>query len=268
LKTRDQETDRQFDPLLGVHARGIDLQFTYDPGVFGPQPELRKLSAIRKSLRDPECDGPDPVYSIVMDVGRNEHREELLRRMLLFGVVIYAAGQLGAEPVRSQGHVHSIAPHCGWSTPELFEIWEGRAIIYAQQRAEDNPGSCFAVDAGPGDQVVVPPGWAHAVINANPNGHLVFGAWCDRQYGFVYEAIRAHRGLAWFPILTMQGGIRWEPNPTYESSELVIRQARSYPELGLASQMPIYAQFATDPECVQWVSDPARLAALWPDFEP
>src|SRR6202167_5312917 len=84
----------------------------------------------------------------------------------LFGVVVYASGRLGDEPVRSQGHIHAIAPHCGWSTPEVFEIWEGRAIVYAQESAEDDPGRCFAVTAGPGDKVVVPPGWAHAVINA------------------------------------------------------------------------------------------------------
>ena len=28
---------------------------------------------------------------------------------------------------------------------------------------------------------------------------MSFGAWCDRQYGFDYRGVRAHRGLAWFP---------------------------------------------------------------------
>ncbi len=192
--------DAKFDPKLGVHSHTADLTFSYDQGVFGPPPEFRRLDQIRRSLRDPNCDGPDPVYSIVMDVGRNEHKDELARRMLLFGVVVYAAGHLGEEPVRSQGHIHAVAPHCGWSTPELFEIWEGRAIIYAQESAEDDPGRCFAITAGPGDKIVVPPGWAHAVINADPKSRMMFGAWCDRQYGFVYDAIRAHHGLAWFPI--------------------------------------------------------------------
>ena len=255
-----------FDPKLGVHGLD-DLQFSYGEGVFGPQPEFRRLEAIRPSLRDPNCQGPDPVYSIVMDVGRREHRDELLRRMLLFGVVIYAPGRLGEEPVRSQGHIHAIAPHCGWSTPELFEIWEGRAIIYAQQLAADDPGRCFAVTAGPGDKVVVPPNWAHAVINADPNSRMIFGAWCDRQYGFVYDSVRAHHGLAWFPILDAQGNIHWESNPSYQSTDLSIRNPRAYSELGLDPDTPIYEQFAKDPESVQWISDPARLASAWPSFE-
>lgn len=263
-----QAASVKFNPKLGVHHDDATLTFRYDQGVFGPHPELRRLDAIRASLRDPKCDGPDPVYSIIMDVGRDQHRQELQKRMLLFGVVVYAAGRLGKEPVRSQGHVHKIAPHCGWSTPELFEIWEGRAVIYAQENADDDPGRCVAVTAGPGDQVVVPPGWAHAVINADPDAQLVFGAWCDRQYGFSYDQIRSHGGLAWFPVLNGDSKIRWEPNPSYESSQIAVRSARGYPELGLRPRVPIYEQFAADPESVQWVADPVRFEPLWRDFEP
>ena len=263
----DPGFERKFDPKLGVHSHADDLTFSYDEGVFGPQPEFRRLDQIRRSLKDPDCDGPDPVYSIVMDVGRREHKDELARRMLLFGVVVYAAGKLGEEPVRSQGHIHAVAPHCGWSTPELFEIWEGRAIIYAQESDDDDPGRCFAVTAGPGDKIVVPPGWAHAVIDANPKSRMMFGAWCDRQYGFVYDAIRAHDGLAWFPILDGQQRIHWEPNPSYRTGNLSIRGPRAYPELGLDRSTPIYEQFANDPDSVQWVSEPARVASLWADFE-
>lgn len=267
MARQSQPASPRFDPKLGVHSYGGDLIFSYDDGVFGPQPEFRRLDDIRLSLRHPQCQGPDPVYSIVMDVGRSEHQAELQRRMLLFGVVIYAAGKLGDEPVRSQGHSHAIAPHCGWSTPELFEIWEGRAIIYAQQSAEDNPGRCFAVNAGPGDKVVVPPGWAHAVINADPDTRMMFGAWCDRQYGFLYDAIRAHHGLAWFPVLDGRNDVTWEPNPRYRSSHLSIRSPRAYPELGLNPNTPIYEQFAFDGDSVQWVSEPARVAPVWDGFE-
>lgn len=256
-----------FDPKLGVRCTSENLKFKYDEGVFGPEPEMRSLDAIRRSLRDPQCAGPDPVYSIVMDVGREEHRDELQRRMLLFGVVAYAAGRLGEEPVRSQGHIHAIAPHCNWSTPELFEIWEGRAIIYAQERATDDPGRCTAIIANPGDKVVVPPDWAHCVINADPENRMIFGAWCDRQYGFVYDEIRAHGGLAWFPVLEAKNEVRWEANPRYRKSELAVRFAREYPELGLSAELPMYEQFARDPQSLQWVSQPARVAELWHNFE-
>jgi glucose-6-phosphate isomerase len=263
----DPVTKARFDPGFAIRLDPDRLGFQYGGGVFGPPPELRRLDDIRPSLRDPRCSGPDPVYGIAMDVGKEEDRAELQRRSLLFGVVVYASGRLGEEPVRSQGHVHAIAPHCGWSTPELFEIWEGRAVIYAQESAGDNPGSCIAVEAVPGDHVVVPPGWAHAVINASESERMVFCALCERQYGFVYDEIRAHGGLAWFPLLR-DGYIEWQANPRYAPSLLSVRAARQYPELGVVPGVPIYRQFEDDPDRLQWVSEPARAASLWTTLEP
>ena len=257
-----------FDSGLAVRWCDKTRAFEYGGGVFGPEPEHRRLAAIRASLHDPDCEGPDPVYSIVMDVGRKEHLAEIQRRMLLFGVVEYSAGRLGDELVRSQGHIHARSPHSGWSAPEFFEIWEGRAIIYAQQHAANDPGRCIAVEAVAGDQVVVPPGWAHCVINADPNARMIFGAWCDRQYGFVYDEVRARGGLAWYPLLDDQNEIHWHPNPRYATTSLMRHKARRYAELGLHGSLPIYEQFARNPESVQWVSDPGRFASLWPSFEP
>jgi glucose-6-phosphate isomerase len=260
-------TMKDFDPGLDVRIGWNPITIDYGPGIFGPDPEYRRLRDIRPSLKDPDCDGPDPVYGIAMDVGRENHRAELRRRHLLFGVVAFAAGRLGREPVRSQGHVHKIAAHSGWSAPELFEIWSGRAMIYMQESVADNPGRCFAIDAGIGDKVVVPPGWAHTVISADPESPLVFAAWCERDYGFVYEGVRAHGGLAWFPECG-QEGIRWEPNPRYSTTGIEVRRARSYPDLGLQDHMPLYRQFEEGAASVEWVAFPDRYRDLWPEFQP
>ena len=267
-ETLRNSPERRFDPGLAINFDRISMDFHYGDGVFGPRPEYRKLDAIRGSLREPTCSGPDPVYSIVMDVGRVKDLEELKRRMLLFGVVMYAAGKLGDEPVRSQGHVHTISPHSGWSAPELFEIWEGRAIVYGQEKSGDDPRRCIAIEAGPGDKVVMPPAWAHFVANADPCSMLIFAAWCDRQYGFDYRQVRAHHGLAWFPLIDAKNEIKWKANPSYLTSTLQCKKARAYTELGLSSSMPIYEHLRSKPEAIQWVSDPARLSYLWDQFEP
>lgn len=258
----------EFDPDLPIRLSQTNLAFEYGSNMFGPAPEMRRLDAIRPSLRDPQCSGPDPVYGIAMDIGRDADRLLLERSMLLFGAVVYAAGTLGSEPVRSQGHIHRIAAHSGWSPPEVFEIWSGKAIVYAQQRAEDDPGICIAVLVQAGDKVVVPPSWAHCVINADPNRRMSFGAWCDRQYGFDYTGIRAHHGLAWFPLLNKSGGIRWEPNPHYKHSTLDERGPRPYPELKLDSSRSLYGQFVDNPDSVMFVADPQRAAHCWPTFVP
>jgi glucose-6-phosphate isomerase len=260
--------DVAFDPKLDVVPIDAPLDWRIGNCCFGPTPELRSLDSIRKSLRDPACSGPDPVYAICMDVGRHEHREELHRRMLLFGVVTYAAGRLGDEPVRSQGHVHAISRHSGWRPPELYEIWRGRAVIYMQERAEDDPGRCFAIEAGPGETVLVPPGWAHATISADPSTPLAFGAWCDREYGFEYDAVRSRGGLAWFPLLNSDGSLRWERNGRYAAKALEQRGPSSYARFGVEAGVPIYEQFARDPARMQFISKAGVAEALWRHFEP
>ncbi|MEI8082822.1 MAG: glucose-6-phosphate isomerase family protein [Actinomycetes bacterium] len=269
VRFADLPVDPGFDIAVTVDPMG----FTYGPGVFGPAPELRRLDAIRPSLLDPGCDGPDPVYAIAMDVGTQDRRADLIARDLLFGVVTYAAGRLGAEPVRSQGHVHAVSASCGASTAELYEIWSGRAVILMQESDADDPRRCFAVEAGPGDLVVVPPGWAHATISADPGAPLTFGAWCVRDYGFDYTGVRAHRGLAWFPTLgggsagEEGAGIAWLPNPAYPvTRDLDIHRAREYPDLGLQAGVPIYRQYLDEPGRMDWVPGPDLVS--WAGFVP
>ena len=61
-----------FDPGLDIEFLKNPMSLRYGPGVFGPTPEYRSLDAIRSSLHEPDCTGPDPVYSIAMDVVRSE----------------------------------------------------------------------------------------------------------------------------------------------------------------------------------------------------
>ena len=161
------------NPGFDISVSEKPLNFIYGEGVFGPEVENRSLDSIRKSLKDHDAKGPEIVYSIAMDVGKTKDREDLIKKNLLYGAVIYSKGKIGEEPVRSQGHIHSVSASCGSSTPEVYEIWQGKAIIYMQETAKDNPGRCFAVIAEAGDVVIVPPYWAHYTVNADPKENMV-----------------------------------------------------------------------------------------------
>ena len=258
----------KFYPGFDIQPTIQPMGFTYGPTIFGPEVENRKLDSIRKSLLDPECSGPDPVYSIAMDVGKMEHLHLLKQHHLLYGAVTYAAGRLGAEPIRSQGHIHKVSPLSGWSTPEVYEIWSGKAIIYMQEKAEDYPGRCFAVVAGPGEVVIVPPYWAHATISADANQPLTFGAWCDREYGFEYGGVRALKGLAWFPVIAPSGEIEWQKNPNYLECELTVKSPEIYSQLGIEPGKPIYTQFEENPEKFLFVPQPQLVREVWEKFVP
>lgn len=257
----------EFAPGFGINPIYDPLGFSYTPSAFGPTPENRTLNAIRPSLQDPACSGPDIVYSIAMDVGEKKDKPEIEKRNLLYGAVTYAKGLLGREPVRSQGHIHAISPSCGASTCELYEIWSGRACIYMQETAKDNPGRCFAVMAKPGEVVLVPPGWAHCTIVADVNQNMTFGAWCVRDFGFDYQDVRAHKGVAWFPVVE-NGGIHFVKNPAYDVLEVIVKKPRLYTEFGLKPGKPIYTQFQEDPDHFLFVSHPEIAEDLWVNFIP
>ena len=257
-----------FNPGFDILPTVDPMGFSYGSGVFGPLVENRTLDSIRMSLRNMDCSGPDPVYSIAMDVGKSEHLPILLQHHLLYGAVTYAAGQLGNEPVRSQGHIHKVSPHSGWSTPEVYEIWSGKAFIYMQESADDQPGRCFAIKAQPGDIVIVPPYWAHATISADPGQPLTFGAWCDREYGFEYEEVRSHKGLAWFPVITEKGAIEWLKNPNYLESKLIIKCPEPYSQFGIEPGKPLYTQFEENPERFLFVPNPRKVEGIWKEFIP
>lgn len=260
----------EFDPGFDIRPTADGMGFIYGEGVFGPEVENRSLDAIRKSLMDPQCTGPETVYAIAMDVGKVEHKPLLDKLHLLYGAVAYAQGRLGKEPVRSQGHIHAISSFCAQSTPEVYEIWSGKAAIYMQEDADDNPGRCFAVMAGPGDVVIVPPGWAHATVSLSQSNDdpMTFGAWCVRDYGFDYKGVRAHGGIAWFPVYKDGKSLVWEPNPAYSKSELIIKTPGDHPELGIVKGEPIYKTFEKDPNTFLYVVDPSLKKDIWTNYIP
>lgn len=261
IKEKDMNTG--FD----IKADTDNMEFIYGKDVFGPITEKRKLDDIRQSLSDPNVDGPEYVYAVAMDVGKEKDKEDLIKRNLLYGAMIFGDGIVGEEPVRSQGHIHVISPSCNASTCEVYEIWLGEAYIYMQETAKDDPGRCYAVHAKEGDVVIVPPGWAHCTINADPKVPMLFGAWCVRDYGFDYEDVREHKGVAYFPKVR-NDEIIFEKNKNYKETQLVVKEARTYEEFGLKAGVPIYTQYEENKEMFTFVTNPTVADEIWKNYEP
>ncbi|GAB7308507.1 MULTISPECIES: glucose-6-phosphate isomerase family protein [Enterococcus] len=254
---------------LGITFDENSNEFLYPAGTFGPsRAEQRYLKDILHSMANHDSKGPDIVYSIAMDVGLVKDQADLVNRELLFGIVAYAAGSIGDEPIKSQGHIHASSKTCQMSTPEVYEIWSGEGIIYMQENGSKDPGRCYAVQAKAGEVVIVPPGWAHCTINASRTERLVFGAWCVRDYGFEYKAIRAHNGLAFYPKFTVQGKLIWIPNTSYQTKQLIEKNARQYSEFAIEENVPIYQQYEQENTKFDFVVRPDLWKEEWLDFVP
>lgn len=254
---------------LTISINNQALSIEYGNGVFGPTIEWRKFNDIKHIYLDSRSKGPEISYGIAMDIGKGNHKELLIQKNILFGAMVFASGQIGNEPIKSQGHIHKTSIHSGWSPPEIYEIWQGSAIIYMQEFIADYPGRCYAISAEKGAFVVVPPGWAHCSISADPTSSLAFGACCDRNYGFIYEPIKEKNGFAWIPYFDENNKIAWKENPTYTQSILIRKSPEDYStSLGFRNDKPLYTLFEDNPSIFEFVSNPSLKESIWNSFIP
>ncbi len=125
-----------------------------------------------------------------------------------------------------------------------------------QDSAAPEVGDVVIVEAGPGDKVAIPPGWAHATVNVG-EGPMVFGAVYALEARLLYEPLRALQGTA-HDVLSDD---RLEPNPRYRRVPPARRaEPHHFPEHGIESGRPA---LAGDLARLEFVSRPERCPDLW-----
>lgn len=238
------------------------LTFEFGASMHAVPAERRRLDAIRASLMEPDCMGPDLLYTIYMDFCRECDRSRVVGDGLLYGGVIYAAGAMGREFVRSQGHRHTSNPQ-GVSYPEVYEFWHGHGLLYMQREAGREVSDCRVMHCSPGDVVIVPPDWVHLTVNVGPEP-LAFGAWCARGQGFDYEEVRRRRGGAWY---FLADGSRVRNHSYTQVAEPIEQRPRDYPEFDLVQRRPVYEQYLENPSRLRFMSHPHEFLEQWASVE-
>lgn len=232
------------------------LTLRFGPRITTAPVVIRRLDEIRPLLRDPGAAGPEHLYTIYMDVRVPGRADELAALGLGYGAVVYNHGALGGEALRSQGHVHSAPAATGVAYSELYEFWLGRGLVYMQDSATADVKDAIVVEAGPGDKVLIPPGWAHATVNLG-EGAMVFGAVYARDARLLYEPLRALQGTAHYVLA--DGSL--EPNPRYARVPPARRlRPHEVPELGIRRGRPA---LAGELGGLAIVSRPERYLEVW-----
>jgi glucose-6-phosphate isomerase len=239
-----------------VHLDPSELTLAFGPGVSTAPVAVRRLDEVRRLLRDPAATGPEHLYTIYMDIRVPGHAEALRSLGLGYGAVVCNHGALGGEALRSQGHVHSAPASTGIAYSEIYEFWHGRGLVYMQDSATASVSDVIVVEAGPGDKVVIPPGWAHATVNLGRSA-MAFGAVYALEAQLLYEPLRALRGTAHYVLA--DGTL--EPNPRYRAVPSARRQApHEIPEHGIGHGRPALSGELSP---LDLVSRPERYPALW-----
>ena len=89
-----------------------------------------------------------------------------------------------------------------------------------------------------------------------------------RDYGFDYDDVRKHQGVAWFPVVDNDDKIEFIENKHYQKSQLIIKKPRFYKEFSIEKGKPIYQQFIENPDKFLFVSHPQNYQNLWENFIP
>jgi glucose-6-phosphate isomerase, archaeal len=258
----DQETpvkDLTRNSGLDLRLNEADLRLDFGPEVLHPAGEIRHLDQVRASLEDPQATGPDHLYTIYMDIARRDDLDALHAQGLLYGAVIYNAGTIGQERLRSQGHIHSEKPGTGLRYSEVYEFWSGQGLIYLQKECAPQVSEAYLIPVNAGDKVVIPYGWVHLVVTLGEQV-VSFGAWCARANQLEYAALRALGGPAYF--VQADGSLR--KNPQYQRvAELRYLSPDDLPTLGIPRNRPIYTSWQEQPEIFNFMANPEVTGDLW-----
>ncbi len=241
------------------------LSLRFGDGLLAPAPLHRSASDLRAVLRNADAVDPStPVYTVYRGVTSEEVRSEIERRGLLYAVLVLRAGSIGQERARIRGHINSHAAGTPTTYPEVYEIWQGRALLYLQCEASPDVSDVVLLELSPGNKAIVPPGWASLVVNIGEEP-LVAGSWLAEECRPQYAALESLGGMAHYVLAGSEPpGYDLEPNPQYRSvpaprSVLV----QDYPNFGLTQDEPMFTTFRRNPDVFRFMTRPQDYAGIW-----
>lgn len=158
------------------------------------QIKIRKLEEMCDVLLDREADGPEEVY--VMIRGKPN-------------ITVLLPGKTGKEFTKTYGHYHKD------DRQEIYQVLFGEGKMLIQNRAVDD---VQLLDMKVGSEVVVPKGYAHAIINTGDRPLITVDDSPEDAENNIndYEPIKEKRGFGYYIIQDEDGGVGAVPNPNYE----------------------------------------------------
>jgi glucose-6-phosphate isomerase len=204
-----------------------------------PAPRVRTIEEIRGVLMDPACDCREPLYSMYRDLARSPGDRRWLRgEGLRYDITVIPPRALCGEYVKTKGHHHP-ANEKGVPYPEIYEVLQGEAHYLLQTRAADD---VRLVRAGPGDRVLVPPGYGHVTINPGA-ATLVMANIVSTRFESDYTIYELLHGAAYFEL---EGGALVK-NPRYpHAADIHILAASDQKGPGLLPRGSLYDLIGTE----------------------
>jgi len=205
-------------------------EFTDSEGNITTCPELKRFYP----------KNPDSVlYSGYRGVGSgNPNFSKLALRQLRFDLTLIPPGGIGKEFMRTEGHEHLLG------FPEIYSVIYGRAGFLLWTMNIDRENDAMFAEAGEGEHVIFPPGYAHISINTG-GSQLILADIVSKNAGPRFMRIKTKNGGPWWGILK-ENQLEFVKNPRFkdfypdgQGLRRVI-PAPEVPKLGLRKGMPLW----------------------------
>jgi glucose-6-phosphate isomerase len=208
--------------------------------------QARRVVQMQSVLLEPQARPPEEaVYWIGRMYDEGCPTPRLTQARLAFAYVLVPPLRVGREYAKTQGHYHPAMPGSHMSYPEVYTHFYGRLYLLMQRRAAGQASrlnDCVLIEMQAGRSIMVPPGYAHILINPSHQPALMAGLYCP-DFPADYEPIRSQAGAAYF-LVDEAGQECSIPNVRYASAP-PLKRLRDV--LGTRFAPP-------DPERPLWVS--------------
>lgn len=152
------------------------------------------LEQIRPFLESPDGDGPAVIARYFPRVARRQDVALWRQRSLEYGILELSCGQIAREWVTFPGHVHRGPRLVPFSS--VLEVLQGDGALYLQRVGTfDRIYEATIVWLSPPNRVLLPPGYAHALVNCGDVPFVVAEAHSIHTTA-QFSDIARHRGMA------------------------------------------------------------------------
>jgi glucose-6-phosphate isomerase len=180
---------------------------------------------------------------------------------LTFGLVLLPPLKAGVEFVKTHGHYHACMPGSQIAYPEVYTHYYGELFLLMQRREMGRAAElddCVLYKMVPGKSIMIPPGYAHILINPSLGPALMGGLYSPDAI-HDYGPIRETAGGAYY-FVEVAGREQFVPNRRYTKN----------PSLRMISDLsgtrfsppdcnqPLWRSFVTEPQRYAFITNPAQ----------
>jgi glucose-6-phosphate isomerase, archaeal len=177
---------------------------------------------------------------------------------LTYSFVLLPPGTVGGEFVKTRGHYHPEMPGSDLAYPEVYSHLLGRPYLLMQHRFQNRANQvddCVLIELSNGMSVMIPPGYAHILINPTNEPAVISGLY-SRSFRGSYDPITEMAGAAYFVL--DEDGEKVVPNHRYADCPPLERLTNLAgtpfePPNGIR---PLWSSFLEDPDRYAFLTDP------------